>query len=507
MVACGSPGSGTTTTTDSEPRGQTLGSSQTNVAETVSSMNAGDVYYVDFDSDGSATIDFNGGSSSAQYKLIIQSTESLNSTVAIAGSDISANVVESFDDLLRKKEAELKDEELAVTEPKFSITKAVGDSRTFHVLSSISSVTQADTVSATQKCTKDHVIVYVDNDVPSTDLSSQNIETLCNQFEYAVAYDELLFGEPSDVNSDGHVVVLITLGVNRLGASGGGIVTGYFYAGDLYRNVSAQGISNEMEILYILAPDSDGDESSEPISTSFAMDNLMPAVVPHEFQHAVSYNQHVLVNRGSAESNWMNEGLSHLAEDIVGYGQENPSRVSDFLEYPESVSLVASGSPDLAERGAEYLFLRYLYERASSPTAFLLALEDTNKTGEENLVQAFAGTDSDFNSWTTFMRRWGIAVALTNTGISSTEEFQYNDRVMNSTTSYWQGVCLICDPEDGRDDTLLTGPYSPDLTTGSLNLSLTGTATAFYNIPTPPRRLSLTGNANAGLQGVLIRIE
>ena len=32
----------------------------------------------------------------------------------------------------------------------------------------------------------------------------------------------------------------------------------------------------------------------------------------------ISYNQHVLVAAGSAEDTWLNEGLSHFAEELGG---------------------------------------------------------------------------------------------------------------------------------------------------------------------------------------------
>jgi hypothetical protein len=260
-----------------------------------------------------------------------------------------------------------------------------------------------------------------------------------------------------------------------------------------------------MEIIYILAPDPGGEWGTE-ISKEFAMSNLMPAVVPHELQHAINYNQHVLVNGGSSEESWLNEGLSHFAEDRAGFGMENPSRAEMFLMSPEMTSLAPSGSPDLYERGAEYLFLRFLYEQAASGDAFAGALENTYLTGIENVEAAFAGTDANFDEWSEFMRRWAIAMALTDTGISTTDIYQYNARTFNSSTGNWEGICLICDADDGRD-TVLTGPYAAELSSSSVSLYLYGTSTAFYTISSPPSSLSLSGNSSAGLQGILIRTE
>lgn len=503
LGGCGSSSSGGTT----EARAQTIGGSETDVVASVASMTAGDIYYIDFNDSGAASIDFSGADPSAKYTMIVQSTEAASSSVTIAQSDISQSANARLDNILRLKEKKFADSYAAPAEnaaqKSFSVAKATGDSRTFKVLSSITSTTSYTTVTAVEKCAKSHIILYLDNVVDT--LESADIDTLCDQFESAAATDASVFGAPSDVNGDGHVVILITHAVNELGASGGGIITGYFYASDLYDNTSSNPTSNEMEIIYILAPDPDGEWGTE-ISKEFAMSNLMPAVVPHELQHAINYNQHVLVNGGSSEESWLNEALSHFAEDRTGFGMENPSRVEMFLLSPELTSLAPSGSPDLYERGAEYLFVRFLYEQAASGDAFAGDLENTYLTGTENVEAAFAGSDANFDEWSEFMRRWAIAMALTNTGISSTATYQYDDRTLNATTGNWEGVCLICDAEDGRD-TVLTGPYAAELSSSSVSLYLYGTATAFYTISSPPSSLSLSGDSSAGLQGVLIRTE
>ena len=44
----------------------------------------------------------------------------------------------------------------------------------------------------------------------------------------------------------------------------------------------------------------------------------LPGVFIHEFQHMISFNQHVLVRGGTSEDTWLNEGLSHFAEELGG---------------------------------------------------------------------------------------------------------------------------------------------------------------------------------------------
>ena len=506
-------GCGSSSSTSNQSKAQTSSSmADTDVAGSVASMGKGDLYYVNFDSSGQATIALGGGASGASYMLLVQSTTTTSSTVSATSSDvsaISADLTSEFDMELREREENLADRnELpshSVSTTSKSFGKALDETSTFRVLSSITSTSSYTTVTATKRCTKDHMVTYIDNEVSSDTLTASDVETLCDQFEHAAAVDVETFGEPSDVNGDGKLVVLVSPAVNKLGASGGGIITGYFYASDLFAQTSSNSTSNEMEIVYILAPDPDGDYGTA-ISKEFAMSNLMPAVVPHEFQHAISYNQHVFVNGGTTEKNWLNEGLSHYAEDHAGFGQENPSRMEIFLESPETTRLATISSPNLGERGAGYSFMRFLYEKAEDPAAFLAALENTTNTGETNIETAFAGSDPNFDEWEEFMRRWAIALALTDAGVSSTLQYQFDVRSLDPITGNWQGICMICDADDNRG-TMLAGPAASDLSGGTLNVSLSGTATAFYNIASPTSTITLSGKTSAGLQGVLIRMD
>lgn len=502
LTACGAD----STSTNEEVQPKAQAASETDVAGSVSAMNPGDIYLVEFDANGNAAIDFTNSVSTAKYTLIVQSTKQAPSSVGITSKNVSGELPTSFDISLRKKEREQSESGIRPYSGNGlspSISKTVGDPASFRVITSITGATYT-TVNATQKCIRDHIIVYLDNQLPEKALTSSDIETLCDKFEHSAAIEESVFGAVSDVNNDGHVAVLITPEVNKLGASGGGIITGYFYSSDLFPRNLYRPTSNQMEIVYILAPDPEGVYGTA-IDKDFAINNYMTAVVPHELQHAISFNQHYFVNGGLTEEDWLNEALSHFAEDYVGFGQENPSRYEGFLAMPEVVPII-SGDPNLEERGAEYLFIRYLYEQSADPGSFLASIENTKLTGETNIVAAFAGTNTGFDQWNEFMRRWAVALVLTDTGISSTPEYQYRNRVMDEVTSHWQGVCLVCKADDGRG-TVLNGPYMRPLMEGALHLALNGTATAFYSIESPPSMITITGDTMAGLQGVLIRME
>lgn len=528
MVAgCGSSGSGSSSATSSQSQPtSTVQNSQVGTAASVSAMTVGDLYVVPI-TDGSGSIDFTGAPSTAEYLMIVQAAnpggssasvamgneaapEPLTKSLGIVSNEISTEVGEVLDLTLRVAEEELAAEGLQpVARVSQSSAKAlsqvtrVGDQETFRVLSSLSSSSSYSTVTATIVCVTEHLTVALDNN-DSGALTATEIQDLCSRAEDAAASDIAILGDASDVNGDGRITYLWTNRVNQLGAQGGGIVTGFFYAADLYPRTDSNPVSNEQEIVFALVPDPSGVYGTA-ISKSFAINNLLTAVLPHEIQHAISYNQHVLLRGGSTEKTWLNEAISHNMECVTGYCQENPSRVSLFLAAPSTTSLVSGGSANLKQRGASFLFIRYLYEQSSDGAAFLKRLVGTDITDVTNIERAFAGTDASFDQFEEFFFRWAIAVGVTNSGIISDARFTFEDRSMNTTTGQWDGVCLQCETGDGRGTTL-TGPNVTSYT-GSTSITLSATGTAYYSVTPQSTPLAISASSTSNLQAVLVRTK
>lgn len=530
LIACGGGGGGATSLSSNAelPASTGNGNSTVSTVTKVSDMTVGDLYVVPI-TDGSGTISFTGASSSAEYTLVLQSAvttgsssavvvgneavevDSLAKSIGVEEAGISLDVGDAFDSFLRVSEEELSVSGIpaldsAVTTNKSvakSVTKTVGDRHSYRVLSSLSSSTSYTTVQGTVVCSSSRLEVVLDDD-DTASLTSDEITSLCAKFHDAADLTITTVGDTSDVNGDGRLTVLMTHRVNSLGAQGGGIVTGFFYAADLYPRTSSNLVSNEQEIVYTLVPDPAGSYGTT-ISKSFAINNLLTAVVPHEIQHAVSYNQHVLVRGGSAEKTWLNEAISHNIECVTGYCQENPSRASLYLASPSNTSLVTSGSASLKQRGASYLFIRYLYEQSSAGSTFLKNMVSTDKADVANIEAAFASTDQNFNQFEEFFLRWGIAVALTNTDVTTDAKYIYKARTYNDATGQWQGVCLQCATEDGRGTTL-TGPKVVSYSAGS-SVSLAPSAMTHYSLKNQTDAVTLSGTSSAALQAVLIRTK
>lgn len=502
----------------------------TNTAGSPAAMNIGDVYTVTFDETNNGIIDFSGTDSSAQFILVVSAIDTVQSSRTVQLSDentefdisedVESNQGEKWKDMtvrdaldqqLRGVEMELSANQ---NHERYFAAKAMlgksvqkeyraGQMESFNVLASLSSFSSYKTVQGEVKCVSDNVVFYVDTQVKRynpSDLTDADVEQLCTSFDKVAGKEFEIFGEPSDINEDGRIAVLMTPQVNRLGAMGGGIITGFFFANDLYSGSN----SNNREIIYVLVPDSEGTYGVS-ISKSFAMDNLLPAVLPHELQHAINYNQKVFVADGSSEENWLNEGLSHFAEDLVGFGQENPSRVEVFLNNPSYYGPITSGSPDLAERGAIYLFLRYLYEQASDGKVFIWNLLHSNLTGTANLEAAFAGISEDFNQVSEFLLRFNATLVMSSFNLSKDLKYSYAERVKNSETNHWEGVCLNCDTEDGRG-TILSG-ISLATYYGVSQINIGAVSSQFYKITSFPQEIKLSANAAGSYGASLIRFK
>ena len=77
----------------------------------------------------------------------------------------------------------------------------------------------------------------------------------------------------------------------------------------------SQDHSNDGEVFYGAVP------RDAPGCSAYTKANVtrsQPGVFIHEFQHMISFNQHVLVRGGNVEETWLNEGLSHFAEELGG---------------------------------------------------------------------------------------------------------------------------------------------------------------------------------------------
>jgi hypothetical protein len=304
---------------------------------------------------------------------------------------------------------------------------ALGEKRTFNVLKdgtvTGNKPTDYVSVTATVRYVGTQSVVYLDDAAPAPTFSDADVQALGALFnDHLYSIDTTAFGRESDIDGNGLVLILLTDRVTKLiSCSGGNVIVGFFLPFDLS---PAHIGSNAAEIFYGMVPD-----ASCNISVEKARSDLPPVMI-HEFQHMISYNQHVLLRGGTSEQTWLNEGLSQFAEELGGrlvpdalctnsdcltqftlFDLDNAQRyladpVSNYLVGPDSVPI------PLEEYGAAWLFVRWVADHyAATPeigTDLTQALDATSRVGAANLEGV---TNASFSS---LVMNWQLANYLDN---------------------------------------------------------------------------------------------
>ncbi|HXY29158.1 MAG TPA: hypothetical protein VEI06_00490 [Gemmatimonadaceae bacterium] len=301
-----------------------------------------------------------------------------------------------------------------------------GSQRIFQVLSNALSSGAATYASdtATLKYVGKNILIYQSNDAlpPPNGFTDAQIGAFGHTFDIDLyAIDTATFGPPTDIDDNGHIIVLLTPVINastpRSVCATSGYIAGFFYALDL---LQGQPHSNNGEMFYSLVPDPNGQFSCA--HTVSDVGAATPSTFIHEFQHMISFGQHVLIHGGNEEDPWLNEGLSHTAEELGSRyyehkfppptGRTDPNQLfpdsaepfiagdlSNSYNYLSNTTATGSdsasvsdwgGDGTLVQRGAVWLFLRWLGDQQDSTVYG--RLDQTNLTGVPNL-QAASGID------------------------------------------------------------------------------------------------------------------
>ncbi len=303
----------------------------------------------------------------------------------------------------------------------------LGDSAVFQVLTADGGVQH---VTGRLRVLSGRAELYVDVTAPSPGLSDADLQALSAEFD-SIGYPtvERAFGTPSDLDANGRVTLLFTPAVNRLSPRGSGTFAGgFFYAGDL----QPQDGSSGAERIYLAVPDVDGDHS-DAVDPAFLLAAL-PAVIVHELQHMVHFAERVLAGGAERpEALWLQEALAQMAEDLVAEALDaagepgraallragNIERAQRFLADVAGVSLTAtSGVGTLAERGAGWLFTRYLYAHLGGDQ-LLKRLVKSTLLGAESVVAATG------EPWPRTYSDWSVTLYLDGLHPSLPARFGY----------------------------------------------------------------------------------
>jgi hypothetical protein len=283
-------------------------------------------------------------------------------------------------------------------------------------------------------------IVVADTANPAGGFTDAEYASFATLFDTLVSpVDIANFGQPSDVDKNGKTLIFFTKEVNKLTPRGAnGVIGGFFSERDLFPksdSLDLQGCpaSNLAEMYYSLVPDPNGQFSDVRKKTD--VQNLTPGTLVHEFQHLINAGRRLYVNNADAfEDIWLNEGLSHIAEELLyyrvahltprqnintniirsdpptsinnfnNYQGDNFGRFEVFLGKPSQTSVYA-GNDSLETRGATWNLLRYLADhRGSSDADTWMLLDNAKTTGQQNIANVFGA------NYMTQIRDWATSV-------------------------------------------------------------------------------------------------
>ncbi|OYV73865.1 MAG: hypothetical protein B7Z72_01525, partial [Gemmatimonadetes bacterium 21-71-4] len=255
--------------------------------------------------------------------------------------------------------------------------------------------------------------------------------------------DTNAFGAPYPLGGNKRTVIFFTKAVNQLTTDPSqGVVLGFYYERDLLPPNPPTGSpcpgSNYANMFYVLVPDPNGTinggntiSKNKTLVTQYAI-----STIGHEYQHLINASRRMYILNVPAsmvnEETWLNEGLSHIAEDLIFYRaaglgprrnigvaqladpkvnrafdefeRGDASRFLTYLSGPETHAPVGvEGDDNLYLRGAVENFLRYLCDRLQTTDGnFWYRLVNDSTIGLPNL-QHVIGSDPEpfFRDWAT----------------------------------------------------------------------------------------------------------
>ena len=247
--------------------------------------------------------------------------------------------------------------------------------------------------------------------------------------------DRAAFGDPSDIDGNKRIVLFFTKAVNDLTpTTSTSYVGGFFHGRDLFPTKStadfeACASSNVGEMFYVMVPDP---KRGGPFAKANVASEVL-GTLAHEYQHLINASRRMFVNTTATdfEETWLNEGLSHIAEELLfyrvsglsprtnisastirasqayidafnDYESDNFGRYREYIQSPSKFSAY-SDNDSLATRGATWAFLRDAADRkATSDGDTWFRLANATTTGMTNLRAVFGtGVLNQIRDWGT----------------------------------------------------------------------------------------------------------
>lgn len=282
--------------------------------------------------------------------------------------------------------------------------------------------------------------------------------TDADYLSFATTFDTLIFpldtanfGAPFDMDNNGRIVLFFTPAVNKLTPQGATyFIGGFFFSRDLFPVTATAQVpfacagSNEGEMFYLPVVDPN-QLYNKQFSSKTAVQSQTIGTLIHEFQHLINASRRIYINDANDfEDVWLNEGLSHIAEELLymrvagftpksglnlaaitatqarldavnTYQLQNFYRFSDYLLGIETSSAYAEND-SLATRGGTWGLLRYSMDQGTgTQSQYLHALVNSKLNGTPNFDAVFGGV---FGNTIQAVQAYNIAVFTGNGGFT-----------------------------------------------------------------------------------------
>lgn len=290
-------------------------------------------------------------------------------------------------------------------------------------------------------------IVLSDVNNPSGGFTDTEYAAIADQFNTVInPLDTTTFGAPTDLDNNGHVILLFTSAINALTpANAQSYIAGQTMQRDLFPKTTTGDKpgcagSNVGEVFYLLVSDPNGAVNGFKEFTHDFVLNQTASTVVHEYQHLINYSRRMyllgLTSDKWADLIWLHEGLSHSAEELLFHQSSglatrtninignlrssdqtlnafNNDMIGNFFLYDSYAVATATSSPyrqdgDLTTRGATWAFLRYLMDqRSATDGKFLYDLVNSGDLGLTNLENRLGATPAQLQG---LVRDFAVAV-------------------------------------------------------------------------------------------------
>ena len=247
--------------------------------------------------------------------------------------------------------------------------------------SSSGSGLSSDFIKATIAKETENLIVYVEKD---ESYNSSSLDLVCNEFEKHYAKEKSIYGNHTDVDNNGKIIILF-LDLNPESGNGS-IFNGYFNPADL---IDGQG--NNADMLYMDL----GGLNNNPY--------YMAGTILHELQHLINYNVNVLGNGRDMEV-WLNEALSESTSVLFNKTTVN-SRNIEF----NSISYYCFYTWDLpinifANYPSASVFMNWLYIKSGYNDNIFKNIASSKEVNAYRRVLSTVNTIS--SSWDSLLIQW-----------------------------------------------------------------------------------------------------